>query len=741
MKIKKASASFGRLNGDTIEFGGGLNIVQAPNESGKSTWCAFLRAMFYGINTSERDKAGFISDKTKYQPWSGSAMEGTMDIVSGGKDITIQRTALGRAPMKNFTAVYTGTDIPVPGLNGDNAGASLIGVTGPVFERSAFIRQSGVRISQNTELEKRINSIVSSGDETVSYTEVDAKLRTWLRRRKYNNTGSIPALQARLKDTESSINALKADAAESARLRGDTAELSRSKALLETELESYKILEKIAEQENVIKSRENAEAAEAEAKDAEAALSEFGSSDDSRLNSIRGELSALESFRSIAESSDSALDEAERKMQDARLRVNDSVFSGITPEKAGELSDASEQAERSARKKRRAASIMTVIFLVLAAASAASGFFTSPPVSYVLWALAAVLVVSTVAVNISAGKAAALYKRSLSAYGMSGTEEFRRKVQNYREACSSLSDAENACESARTARDSNRAALDSRISALIADAKSVHPGVNDISDILPCLDEIDVAKRRHRELESRAQIARGLSDSLEKSVDMTPVSAPEQMPRYTKSHTLAMLNDVSRRLDNAKAAYNMTLGRMRAVGDPLVLEGECRSITEELELQTAQYDAISLAISALKEADTEIQTRFAPVLARTAGNIFHRLTGGKYDMLAFDRTLDAAVQAHGDTVSRNVLSLSEGTSNQVYLALRIAVCLLATPGDDPCPIILDDALVSFDDERMGYALDYLKELSESRQVILFTCHSREREYFHGDSGVTAVNMA
>ena len=71
MQIKRLSAVFGRLRSETIQFSDGLNIIEAPNESGKSTWCAFLTAMLYGINSRERDKAGFIADKNRYAPWDG----------------------------------------------------------------------------------------------------------------------------------------------------------------------------------------------------------------------------------------------------------------------------------------------------------------------------------------------------------------------------------------------------------------------------------------------------------------------------------------------------------------------------------------------------------------------------------------------------------------------------------------------------------------------------------------------
>ena len=68
MLIRRMTATFGQLQGRTLELRKGLNILQAPNESGKSTWCAFLASMLYGINSRERDRAGFIADKTAMLP-------------------------------------------------------------------------------------------------------------------------------------------------------------------------------------------------------------------------------------------------------------------------------------------------------------------------------------------------------------------------------------------------------------------------------------------------------------------------------------------------------------------------------------------------------------------------------------------------------------------------------------------------------------------------------------------------
>ena len=51
MKLLQLTATFGCLQGDTLEFGPGMTLIGAPNGSGKSTWCAFLRTMLYGLDT------------------------------------------------------------------------------------------------------------------------------------------------------------------------------------------------------------------------------------------------------------------------------------------------------------------------------------------------------------------------------------------------------------------------------------------------------------------------------------------------------------------------------------------------------------------------------------------------------------------------------------------------------------------------------------------------------------------
>ena len=68
---------------------------------------------------------------------------------------------------------------------------------------------------------------------------------------------------------------------------------------------------------------------------------------------------------------------------------------------------------------------------------------------------------------------------------------------------------------------------------------------------------------------------------------------------------------------------------------------------------------------------------------------------------------------------------SDGTADQLYLALRLAVAEELTP---EAPLVLDDALVRFDDDRMALAMGILKEAARDKQVILFTCQNRETKH-------------
>lgn len=81
-----------------------------------------------------------------------------------------------------------------------------------------MVEQGSIAFTGSPELEKRINAIVSTGDEGCSFSEADTQLRVWLRSRRYNTRGKLPELEKRMTETKNRLAELDTAAAESERL-------------------------------------------------------------------------------------------------------------------------------------------------------------------------------------------------------------------------------------------------------------------------------------------------------------------------------------------------------------------------------------------------------------------------------------------------------------------------------------------------------------------------------------------
>ena len=634
MIIRHMQGTFGTLDGEQLRLDTGLNIIYAPNESGKSTWCAFLRAMLYGIDTSQRARAGFVPDKQKYAPWSGKPMAGELELEQGGKCITIRRwTETPGAPLRGFSAVYTGTDIPVPGLTATDAGEQLTGVSAEVFARSAFIGQGGLVVTGTPELEKRISAIVTSGEEASSYTEADAQLRAWLRRRRSGRHGALPELEGRITEVEEQLHRLERNAQEQAAC---AAELQQTDAELQT----------VTEQMNAARQRQR-----------RAALSSMGEE--------KSNLRTLEQ----------ALEQARRDAAAKRTALEQTHFGVQTPDEAGET------AERDAQRAEALAGTAEhggkpyfwIAALVLAALCAVLGYLVAQPLYYAAIALAVLTVVLLVVARSGkkrAQEASAALGKLLRSYGAQDADGIYYQAEVHRAAY-------RACAAAMQAEQKAAAALE--------DA-------------------------REHQCETHERLLQSLDFES---------GTGEAAALYQRK---CALESVCTRLRTQQAQLT---GAALAIGDPMALKSEHAQLLEQRDALERQYAAIALAIETLGRADVELQSRFSPQLAQKAADYMDYLTDGRYDELVLARDLSAKARSADDPTPRDTAYLSAGTADLLYLSVRLALCELTCPADDPCPLVLDDTLVNFDDARAGRAMALFREIAQHRQVILFTCHERD----------------
>lgn len=750
MKIKKLNATFGNLNNAKLELEDGLNIVEAPNESGKSTWCAFIRAMLYGINTSERDRADHLSAKNRYMPWSGSQMAGTMEVVHEGRRIELQRTAQNGAPMKKLTAVYAETGEEVPEMYTGTAGEMLTGVPENVFERTAFIRQNGMRLNQTAELEKRMSSIVSSGDEHTSYTETNERLKKWLRRRRYNKSGLIPKMEAELQKTNDAIKSLEELNRKLALLRADEEKYKKQAQRYEQDLEAHKYLREWQEKSRILGTEDKLEQKKKEL----GRLKEKMTVDGRRITrddvtEVRAAYAAFTSRREDVGKTDSDRGDEAKKYEEACLKRDSSPLHGRTIEEiqldAADIK-AGEQDVETAEKARGRGYILPVIMMVIGVIGAV--LCAGPVLIFSIPGLGASTVVFLAGevlaiVNSTRGrKTAHKVEKRLKELGFASSEELIKKAEEYKSLCDEAERLKTAMAVAEKTYEMAEKTADEAERSVIECARRIDPTVVQLVDVLGAAQRAEKLLDDISDTEIEIQKLLSIYNTLTEKYNGEKIKLPPELPRKPvrdEAETRAELKKAKAMLSSVTDEINLTLGEIRAKGDPAILGGRKKQLEEQIAKNTDEYDAIEFAIKILSEANSEMQAKFSPRISHDACEILREMTGGRYERLLFDKDFDAKAKTVGDPVSHGVLSMSGGTADQIYLSLRLAMCGIMLGGDDPCPIILDDAFVNFDEDRLGRALELIERISHERQVIIFTCQDRERRYFAG-RGVNIVTV-
>ena len=721
MKIHRMSAVFGRLDHESLELGPGLNVLQAPNETGKSTWCAFLLSMFYGVNSKERDRAGSLADKNRYQPWSGTAMSGRLDCRDGDTELTLTReTRRANAPMGVFRGVYAGTNDDLPDLTGLNCGETLLGVTREVFERSAFIRQTGLPISQDAGLERRIASLITSGEEDTSYSETADALKKQLNRRRHNRTGQIPAAEAELEESRRQL-------AELEQLERSLTDARREiETLSGQETELAEQLRERAQGAQLLR-KAGAEQAEQTARALRDLLESTGVPENDTIARLRGAIVNLETVRRSVDKARESRDEALKRRLRAESAVRESPFSGQSAESALKAAR-TEPAVHPGLGKPVAAGLLA------AAVGAALGWLLrshglAVSVGTAAAAVGAGLLIAVVLFRSDRRKAQTAAR--IRQFGTADPAELTALAETYSRLLDAQTTARNEAAAASATAESLYATLCSNEQAILLEVRRFAPSAFDIPTADQLLRQSAVRRKQLAETEAAARESRlryELQGQQLAGGGVGSLSPEERELSDALEHT-------RRALGEARSAADRLSGRLSAAGDRSELQARAEQLEAQIQAMEGDYSAIALALTALDEANTALQNRFSPALGRRASEIFSQLTGGRYDSVTLDRTLRLAAEPAGDSVFRDVQLLSAGAADQLYLATRLAICELVLPDDREVPVILDDALANFDDRRCAAALRWLRKESEKRQILLFTCHSREAEFFRGDPAV------
>ena len=240
-----------------------------------------------------------------------------------------------------------------------------------------------------------------------------------------------------------------------------------------------------------------------------------------------------------------------------------------------------------------------------------------------------------------------------------------------------------------------------------------------LKEVRQVIEEQETAK--HEEIYIERQLA-NKKEALEKTQIMLKAENENEEGTEDFSEELKEVRDKAMELKEQinRAQWQLEQSQERDIATQ-------NQITELKEIQKNIFDAkreveaIERAKKEIEEIADEIRNSFGKRLNERASFYMGKITNGKYDNLNIDEKLNITVNGRHSLIAAN--RLSKGTIEQIYMSLRLGAADLIFE-ENEMPILLDDAFAMYDDKRMGNTMRFMS--SEMNQVILFSCHTREK---------------
>lgn len=232
-------------------------------------------------------------------------------------------------------------------------------------------------------------------------------------------------------------------------------------------------------------------------------------------------------------------------------------------------------------------------------------------------------------------------------------------------------------------------------------------------------DKIERLDAQLTTLSGGAGLEAFIAEAGDADADAIPLQMAETALQIAENETRR--SELERRIGSGRTL----LAAMDGEGKALEAAEKAESALARMREEAERYARLHLASILLsREIERYRETNQGPVL-RLASEIFSKLTLGSFASLKpvfdrGDRPVLAGFRPSGQKVP--VGGMSEGTVDQLYLALRLASLEMQAESGETMPFVIDDILINFDDSRSEAALKVLAELSRKTQIVFFTHH-------------------
>jgi chromosome segregation protein len=252
------------------------------------------------------------------------------------------------------------------------------------------------------------------------------------------------------------------------------------------------------------------------------------------------------------------------------------------------------------------------------------------------------------------------------------------------------------------------------------------------------VDEIDAALPLAERSDARRALSNAISaaqDTLVREGDgLSQDAIAAEIAQQAITEVPALLETVKQQLEACGRSLSEYLQQQVTAAQAFeAINGQANAALAEAKRQEAlsamgetaeQYLEAATASRLLKWATDRYREQKQGPMLRRAGEIFSGLTLGEFARLVVDTERNPpalhARRSNGNSVE--VSGLSEGTRDQLFLALRIAALELQLASKAALPFVADDLFINFDDARAKAGFDALRDLSAKTQVLFLTHH-------------------
>ncbi|MDD3119615.1 MAG: hypothetical protein PHQ27_10575, partial [Victivallales bacterium] len=236
-------------------------------------------------------------------------------------------------------------------------------------------------------------------------------------------------------------------------------------------------------------------------------------------------------------------------------------------------------------------------------------------------------------------------------------------------------------------------------------------------------------RRKNELLRERLQQQLGVGADLEALIAELASADP-----VTMDEDISRQEEELKRRQEGLAQQREQIGQLKnELQNIAVQDEESRLRGDEEVLKQRIYDlAVGWAVDRtalrlVERAVARYEHDRQPGVIRAAADIFRRITAGRYETLYKPLEDNELYVRDRSGRSLRVGELSRGSREELYLAMRLGLIAEYEQRSEPMPLLLDDIMVNFDDDRAGRALAAVAEFSATRQTIILTCHRHLRD--------------